>query len=215
MKAPIGLAIHTSSPDLGLALGSSDIIRHEVWDLGRDMTTYLHEKLAEFIAPQSFQELNLAFIAVAKGPGSFTGTRMGMTVARTLSQQLSIPLFGISSLGAIAAHHRKQQTFGSLPTSIVVQMEAQRKELHVGIYEDSSEWDTQSDRVLSSEIWQGKWNHIQADRSVHSVVSVDAPVHQGEFATAILDIAHRAYDRGDRPQWWAATPTYGQHPVIP
>jgi tRNA threonylcarbamoyl adenosine modification protein YeaZ len=101
MKAPIGLAIHTSSPDLGLAIGGLDDIRQEVWDLGRDMTTYLHEKLAQFIQPQSFQDL--AFIAVAQGPGSFTGTRMGMTVARTLAQQLSIPLFGISSLGAIAA----------------------------------------------------------------------------------------------------------------
>jgi tRNA threonylcarbamoyl adenosine modification protein YeaZ len=208
MNLPIGLAIHTSSPDLGLALGSPDDIHHEVWDLGREMTTYLHEKLAEFITPQSFQTLNLDFIAVAKGPGSFTGTRMGMTVARTLSQQLQIPLFGISSLGAIAA----AQPINPAPIAIqpiAVQLAAQRGEFHIGIYDDPFDWEKNCDRVISGEAWQSE----QALQTLGQI-TIQAPTNQGEFVKTLLTIAHHAYQKGDRPQWWSTTPTYGQHPVV-
>jgi tRNA threonylcarbamoyl adenosine modification protein YeaZ len=205
MKLPLGLAIHTSSPDLGLALGSQADIHHEVWDLGREMTTYLHEKLAEFITPKSFQTLNLDFIAVAKGPGSFTGTRMGMTVARTLSQQLQIPLFGISSLGAIAAAQPRN------PAPIAIQMAAQRGEFHVGVYDDPFDWEKNCDRVISGAAWQSEQLDC-LDRP--GQILLEAPTHQGEFVKDLLTIAHHAYAKGDRPQWWSTTPTYGQHPVV-
>ncbi len=203
MNLSIGLAIHTSSPDLGLAIGSQTDIHHEVWNLGREMTTYLHEKLAEFIAPQSFQTLNLDFIAVAKGPGSFTGTRMGMTVARTLSQQLQIPLFGISSLGAIAAAQPRN------PAPIAIQMAAQRGEFHVGIYGDPFDWEKNCDRVISGDAWQ-----LEQVLSPPGQILLEAPTHQGEFVKSLFTIAHQAYAKGDRPQWWSTTPTYGQHPVV-
>ncbi|MEN8444530.1 MAG: tRNA (adenosine(37)-N6)-threonylcarbamoyltransferase complex dimerization subunit type 1 TsaB, partial [Cyanobacteria bacterium J06555_13] len=101
----LGLAIHTSSPELGLMLQSIDeatepVKRHQVWELGREVSSHLHEKMIEFVAPHSWQ--NLGFIAVATGPGGFTGTRIGVVAARTLAQQLDLPLFGVSSLAAIA-----------------------------------------------------------------------------------------------------------------
>jgi len=96
-----GLAFHTATPELGLAIsnfvGDS---RCQTWNLGRSLATDLHQHLVEFIGPQTWADL--AFIAVAKGPGGFTGTRMGMVTARTLAQQLDIPVFAISTLAAVA-----------------------------------------------------------------------------------------------------------------
>ena len=205
MKAPIGLAIHTSSPDLGLALGSSDTIRHNVWDFGRDLTTYFHETLLEFVTPYSFQDF--AFIAVAKGPGSFTGTRMGMTVARTIAQQMNIPLFGVSSLGAIAIASDPHPS-----SSVAVQLSAQRGEVHGGIYAAPFNWSDDIDRVLKREVWDEEVQSIQAN-PLTPLVLLDAPVHQGDFVQAILTIAHQAYAQSASPEWWSVTPTYGQHPV--
>lgn len=97
-----GLALHTSSPELGLALSNFEEDSHQqTWNLGLALSTELHLHLQEFLRPRSWQDL--AFLAVAKGPGSFTGTRIGMVTARTLAQQLEIPLFAVSSLAAIAS----------------------------------------------------------------------------------------------------------------
>ncbi len=96
-----GLALHTSTPELGLAISNfSGDYRCQTWNLGRSLATDLHQHLVEFIAPQTWADL--AFLAVAKGPGGFTGTRMGMVTARTLAQQLNIPVFTISTLAAVA-----------------------------------------------------------------------------------------------------------------
>lgn len=97
----VGLAIHTSSPSLGLAVGSAAVpSRVQTWPLGRDLSGHLHTILGEFLSPDTWADLS--FIAVAAGPGGFTGTRIGVVTARTLAQQLNLPLFGVSSLAAIA-----------------------------------------------------------------------------------------------------------------
>ena len=100
------LALHTTTPDLGLALdwvpsaqGSglmqdSPIPRSLVLSLGREMATTLHHHLQTFLEPQCWEDL--AFLAVAKGPGGFTGTRLGLVTARTIAQQLELPLLGLS-----------------------------------------------------------------------------------------------------------------------
>jgi tRNA threonylcarbamoyl adenosine modification protein YeaZ len=96
-----GLALHTASRELGLAISNfAGDSRCKTWNLDRDLATHLHQYLVEFIGPQTWADL--AFIAVAKGPGGFTGTRMGMVTARTLAQQLDIPVFAVSTLAAVA-----------------------------------------------------------------------------------------------------------------
>jgi tRNA threonylcarbamoyl adenosine modification protein YeaZ len=100
-----GLALHTTTPHLGIALSNFDNdVRCQTWDLGYELSSHLHQYLIDFLKPQTWRDLK--FIAVAKGPGGFTGTRIGIVTARTLAQQLNIPVFGISTLAAIA--HRKK-----------------------------------------------------------------------------------------------------------
>lgn len=207
-----GLALHTSSPALGLALGSNEAdYRDRCWDLGRDTSNYLHPYLADFIKPQSWQEL--AWVAVANGPGGFTGTRLGLVTVRTLAQQLDVPVLTISSLAAVV--WTLPPEFSELGAGkIAISMPAQRGEVFVAVYQIDRDRELLSpivaDTVLSVVEWEAKLAqfepcyHHQIDRSANLAGTVEG----------VWKLAQIAYSRAERPDWSLALPFYGQHPVF-
>jgi tRNA threonylcarbamoyladenosine biosynthesis protein TsaB len=66
----------------------------------------IHNFLSEILAETGLEMNSLNGIAITIGPGSFTGLRVGMAVAKGICWALNLPLAGISSLIAIAHSHR-------------------------------------------------------------------------------------------------------------
>ncbi len=212
----LGLAIHTTSPQLGLMLKSVEangeaeaVARHQVWDLGREVSSHLHVKLIEFIAPYTWQDLSL--IAVAKGPGGFTGTRVGVVAARTLAQQLEIPLFGVSALAAIAVQSLAPSAAG--PTAdIAVSLPAKREAVYGAIYRpDEGEL---TPLLAEAVVPQGEWADIVANWK-HPIREVTTAAGGGiaDSVTGVMAVAVGRWQGGDRPEWASVLPFYGQHPV--
>jgi tRNA threonylcarbamoyl adenosine modification protein YeaZ len=204
-----GLALHTSSPALGLAISNGGEVRCQTWDLGRETSNYLHPYLKDFLPPQTWQDLG--WIAVANGPGGFTGTRLGVVTARTLAQQLELPVFAISSLAAIAWN---QNQIGK----IAISMPAQRGEVFGSVYEIGIDPLHERkeplaifpDTVLSSDEWEAKLADLQPD--LHQIVPQSANL--ADTVHSVRSLAQLAYDRGQRPHWSSVLPFYGQHPVV-
>lgn len=211
---PYALALHTSSANLGLALSNfAGDRRHQTWELGRDVSNQLHSYLETFLNPQRWQDLS--FLAVSKGPGSFTGTRIGVVTARTLGQQLHIPVFAVSSLAAIAW---KTHLENPVPENsrIAVQMPAQRGHVYGAIYAVRSKPNgdktlhletSMPDAVFTDASWAEvlqHWNHPQ---------TVVAPDSNGDTALALLELAYLDWQDGDRPLWSEVVPFYGLSPV--
>jgi tRNA threonylcarbamoyl adenosine modification protein YeaZ len=201
-----GLALHTSSPALGLAISSStDDVRCQTWNLGRETSNFLHPHLLEFLSPQTWQDL--CWLAVANGPGGFTGTRLGLVTVRTLAQQLELPIFTISSLAAIAWQ------LGSTGT-IAISMPAQRGEIFAAVYElkmDRQDLTTiLPDTVFSSADWDVRLAQLNPTH-LHTIPQ---STNLADSVAGVLALARIAYDRGERPHWSMALPFYGQHPVI-
>ncbi len=105
MTTSFALALHTTTTKLELAIAKVDLnydrsshtyITHkqQSWELGRELSVQLHECLNMFVGDILWTDF--AFLAIATGLGSFTGTRIGVVVARTLGEQLDIPVYGIN-----------------------------------------------------------------------------------------------------------------------
>jgi tRNA threonylcarbamoyl adenosine modification protein YeaZ len=200
-----GLALHTTSPQLGLALSNfDDDTRMQTWDLGRDTSNYLHRYLLDFLRPQTWQDL--AFLAIARGPGGFTGTRVGMVTARTLAQQLEIPVFAISTLAAVAV-----EKIATPQDLLAVQMDARRGQLFVALYAVTPEGYLETklpDTIRTPEAWQE-----DLDTLTHPYQLIEVPQAIGQTVSGVLRLAQQQWQRGQHPHWSEALPFYGQHPV--
>lgn len=203
------LAIHTSSPELGLALMTeTGLVRHQVWPFGRDLAAHLQLCLLEFLQGQPWSDLT--FLAVAVGPGGFTGTRIGVVAARTLAQQLDIPLFGISSLATVAESQRQTMTAAAAPAHLAVEMPAQRGELFGSIYELAQAGVVAHlcDRIFTPESWA---ETLTAWPYPYQAVSALGGL--AHTAPQVLALAHQDWLAGKTPAWSDVLPFYGQHPV--
>ncbi len=214
-----GLALHTTSPQLGLVLDDfQGEARSQTWDLGHEMGNQLHRAMMEIMGTRTWQDLS--FLAVAIGPGSFTGTRLGVVTARTLAQQLNLPLIGISSFAAFAWWWIYEHTleFGQI---LALHAPAQRDQLFVGIYQLTPDPENPlktllPDTVMAPTEWQEKLKGLQP------VISLEVPQNLGMTAPSLLDLAHnqQRFSRGEATltvgdfPWSLVLPFYGQHPVV-
>ena len=98
------LLIETATKSCSVSLASDDKIIATKQEVNEQ---YSHaEKLTIFIAElfknQDFTIQDLDAVAVSKGPGSYTGLRIGVSTAKGLCYALDIPLVAISTLRAMA-----------------------------------------------------------------------------------------------------------------
>ncbi|PID31287.1 tRNA (adenosine(37)-N6)-threonylcarbamoyltransferase complex dimerization subunit type 1 TsaB [Candidatus Saccharibacteria bacterium] len=64
------------------------------WEAGRAMARGLLAQLRDVLAARQATIHDLSGIGVYRGPGSFTGLRIGLTVANSLADSLSVPIVG-------------------------------------------------------------------------------------------------------------------------
>lgn len=104
------LAIDTSTRQAGIALYERrrGLLAEQIWFTANRHTEELMPAIASLFAVAGATPGDLAAVAVAIGPGSFTGLRVGLAAAKGLALARGIPIVGIPTLDVTAYPHQWQ-----------------------------------------------------------------------------------------------------------
>jgi tRNA threonylcarbamoyladenosine biosynthesis protein TsaB len=101
------LALDTSTRIASVALFHQGTLLDEcTWWSELNHTTELGLVVASMLARQAVAASSLDAIAVAIGPGSFNGLRVGVSMAKGMAQALSVPVVGVGTLELLAYQQR-------------------------------------------------------------------------------------------------------------
>ncbi len=92
---------------IGLLNDGKEIIKKEKKSL-RGHSELIVPTIDEILKENNLTPKELNEIIVVSGPGSFTGVRLGITVAKTLAYTLNIPIKTITSIEAIASSIKEE-----------------------------------------------------------------------------------------------------------
>ena len=88
------LLLDTSTPECRLSFVDGDWRYDTVWEANRELAKSLLTFLKDQLEGQGKTWKDLTGLGVFKGPGSFTGLRIGITVLNTISYSEGIPIVG-------------------------------------------------------------------------------------------------------------------------
>ncbi len=144
------LAIDTSNYVMGIAIvDGADVVGEVITNLKKNHSIRVMPAIHQLLQECDIKPNELEKIVVAHGPGSYTGVRIGVTIAKTLAWSLKIPLVGVSSLEVLAANGRYFE--GSLSPIF----DARRGQVYTGLYayEEGQFVSKKNDRIVLLIDW--------------------------------------------------------------
>ena len=129
------LAINTSTPQFSIALlrKTGSLLAEQIVSAPSRNFQALVPAFHNLLKASGADPKDLSAVAVAVGPGSFTGLRVGIALAKGLCQGLGIPIIGVSSLEALAS----QCVDASIPICPLI--DSRRGEVFTALFHRSRE----------------------------------------------------------------------------
>ncbi|MFP5110459.1 tRNA (adenosine(37)-N6)-threonylcarbamoyltransferase complex dimerization subunit type 1 TsaB [Neobacillus sp. C211] len=174
------LAIDTSNYALGVALlEDNQVLGEYITNLKKNHSVRIMPAIQTLMKDCEKVPADLTKIVVAKGPGSYTGVRIGVTIAKTLAWTLNIPLVGISSLEILASGVGRY--FDGYVSPL---FDARRGQVYTGLYQyQNDELQTiEEDRLV---MLVDRAEDLKNSGKTILFVGNDLPLHQAAIEAAL------------------------------
>tara|TARA_R110002050_G_scaffold57866_1_gene130096 strand:- start:868 stop:1548 length:681 start_codon:yes stop_codon:yes gene_type:complete len=127
------LSIETATTNCSVSLSKNGktIVLKEDYDKGYSHAERLHVYIDDILKEAKVDAKNLDAVAISKGPGSYTGLRIGVSAAKGLCYALEKPLISVSTLETLA--HQVNSPDGI----IVAMLDARRMEVYSAIFDSN------------------------------------------------------------------------------
>ena len=96
------LAIDTTESDTGIGLIGPNVLKIKTWVSIRNQSKELLPNIDKLLKNNKVKSEQLKWIVINLGPGSFTGLRVGISIANAFGYGLNIPVIGKSKLDGTA-----------------------------------------------------------------------------------------------------------------
>ncbi|MEH7336332.1 tRNA (adenosine(37)-N6)-threonylcarbamoyltransferase complex dimerization subunit type 1 TsaB [Neobacillus drentensis] len=170
------LAIDTSNYALGVSLlEENQVLGEYITNLKKNHSVRIMPAIQTLMKDCERVPGDLTKIVVAKGPGSYTGVRIGVTIAKTLAWTLNIPLVGISSLEILASGTGRY--FDGYVSPL---FDARRGQVYTGLYqfENGQLSVVEQDQLVMAVDWAAKLAEMTKPILF---VGNDLPLHQSKL----------------------------------
>lgn len=215
------LALDTATRFISLALydGLSVAAEHS-WRTGAHHTVELAPQVALLLRRVGMEPERLKGVAVALGPGSYTGLRIGLGFAKGLAFAHSLPLFGVPTFEILL--HAQPPT----EKRMLAVLEAGRGRIIVAAYEwlgatwraegepAIMDWATLAADVLEPTVICGEWQSTSPEmlRALKGRVTFTSPARTLRRAGDLAELAWERLQRGEADDAEALTPLYAGQP---
>lgn len=128
------LAVDTSTTSCSVALFSGDrLLAEVVYAAGKTHSRHLMSMIHRILEECRCEPADVGGIAVTRGPGTFTGLRIGISTVKGLAEATGTPVVGVSSLAALAF------PFALHDCPVVAMIDARRGEIYYTQYRGSTQ----------------------------------------------------------------------------
>jgi len=180
------LAIDTSNYVLGVAIVDEEkVIGEVITNLPKNHSVRVMPTIEQLMKECGIKPKELERIVVAMGPGSYTGVRIGVTIAKTLAWSLQIPLVGVSSLEIVAANGRHFNGF------ISPLFDARRGQVYTGLYQYEGKRLTcvEEDKIILLADWL---EELRKRETPVLFIGNDLVIHKEQIETDLEQFAYVA-----------------------
>jgi tRNA threonylcarbamoyladenosine biosynthesis protein TsaB len=209
------LALETSGQSGSVALMDGDSLVAERWlPTDERNAKTLAPAIREVLSSVGWTPSDVRLVAVAVGPGSFTGLRVGVTTAKTLAYAVGAEVIGVNTLEVIAAQVPRDAN------RLAVVLDAQRQQVFAAefVRGPTSDFNWAHDTaIVDNDEWLAKLDPEVAvsglglEKLVARLpdnLTVIACEHWQPRAAIVGQLAWRKYQAGQRDDLWRLVPQY-------